>query len=417
LNVRTPVTPPETRGTGFLGWLSGAPVAETRSRRRAHADRVVVRVTQGGLDNSYVPLAEHLGFFPRASVGASNARDGEGAPLTLHVAGLAEPVQTDITERHKNFRRRAFWQTFFERHHLVEGDSIVIERRSAYEYHIAPLAKPSAPHAPREWSAAEVRATVSDYLEMLEAETGDQRYSKAEHRRKLQAKLSPGRTEAAIEFKHANISAAMTELGLPYIRGYKPRSNYQAELVSEIVRRVEGGQLPTALRAAPVPKPRRGLKQTPVPPGLSHKPGGRHIDYGRLQEENRKLGRLGEHLVVQFEVEQLRNCGHADLADRVQWAAKDLGDGLGYDVLSFDVAGNERYIEVKTTALGAQTPFYVSSAELEFARSHPKSFALYRVYDVRSNPLFYALEGDITPMIDLVPTVYRAQPKGGRKPE
>jgi hypothetical protein len=208
----------------------------------------------------------------------------------------------------------------------------------------------------------------------------------------------------------------MIELGLPYIRGYKPRRNYQAEIVSEIRRRVEDGQLPTVLQAAPVPEPGRGLKQAPVPRTPLHKLAGKHIDYGVLQEENRKLGSHGEHLVVQFEMEQLRQSGRTDLADRVEWAAKDRGDGLGYDVLSFDAAGNERYIEVKTTALGAQTPFYITSAELECARSYPESFALYRVYDARSNPAFYALERDITQAIDLMPTVYRAQPKGRRKP-
>jgi hypothetical protein len=404
----------ETRGTAFLGWPSGAPVTEASSKRRAHAGRIVVRVTRGGLDNSYVPLAEHLGFFPWDSVGASNARDGEGAPLTLYVDGLPEPVQTDITARHKNFRRRAFWRTFFDRHHMADGDRVLIERLSTYEYRIAPLTKPTAGHAAQEWNAAEVRAAVSDYLEMLAAEAAGQRYSKAEHRRRLLAKLSPGRTPQAIEFKHANISAAMIELGLPYIRGYKPRRNYQTELVSEIRRRVEDGQLPTVLQAAPVPEPGRGLKQAPVPRAPL---AARHIDYGLLQEENRRLGSDGEHLVFQFEVEQLRQSGRPDLADRVEWAARDRGDGLGYDVLSFDAAGNERHIEVKTTALGAQTPFYITSAELEFARSHPESFALYRVYDARSNPTFYALEGDITQAIDLMPTVYRAQPKGGRKPE
>jgi Domain of unknown function (DUF3883) len=37
------------------------------------------------------------------------------------------------------------------------------------------------------------------------------------------------------------------------------------------------------------------------------------------------------------------------------------------DILSFDTEGHERYIEVKTTALGEQTPLYITSAELEFA--------------------------------------------------
>ena len=74
---------------------------------------------------------------------------------------------------------------------------------------------------------------------MLEAELAGQRYSKAAHRRALLPRLNPVRTAAAVEFKHQNISAAMLGLGLPYIRGYKPMSNYQAALASEIRRHVE----------------------------------------------------------------------------------------------------------------------------------------------------------------------------------
>lgn len=266
-----------------------------------------------------------------------------------------------------------------------------------------------------EWSTAEVSETVADYLVMLCAEVAGRPYSKAEHRRVLQAKLNASRTPQAIEFKHANISAAMIDLGLPYIRGYKPRGNYQKELISEIRRRVADPQLLAALRAelhASIP----GTLLPAEPPILpSRKRSGRHIDYGLLQEENRRLGTAGEQLVVAFEQKQLSESGHSDLAQRVRWAARDDGDGLGYDVLSFDSDGHRRYIEVKTTALGAETPFYISSAELEFARTHPGSFVLYRVYDVLDNPHFYVLEGDIAEAVDLVPATYRAQVKSSHE--
>lgn len=266
-----------------------------------------------------------------------------------------------------------------------------------------------------EWSAAEVRESVADYLVMLCLELAGRRYSKAEHRRALRAKLDASRTPQAIEFKHANISAAMIELGLPYIRGYKPRGNYQAELVGEIQRRMIEPQLLAALRADPgiaSPETLRSA-EPPQPPPRKHV--GRHVDYGLLQEENRKLGELGEQLVVQFERRQLIQIGRGDLADLVRWAARDDGDGLGYDVLSFDPIGSHRYIEVKTTAMGAQTPFYLSSAELDFSSSHPDRFVLYRLYDVLRDPHFYILVGDITRAADLVPTVYRAQLKSNRK--
>lgn len=46
-----------------------------------------------------------------------------------------------------------------------------------------------------------------------------------------------GRSPGAIEFKHANISAILIEIGFPYLDGYKPRGNYQ-ELLRKKWRRV-----------------------------------------------------------------------------------------------------------------------------------------------------------------------------------
>ena len=66
-------------------------------------------------------------------------------------------------------------------------------------------------------------------LQMLTMELAWQTCSKTEHRRKLQSRLI-NRSDGSIEFKHGNISAAMIDLGLPYVRGYKPRMNYQALL-------------------------------------------------------------------------------------------------------------------------------------------------------------------------------------------
>jgi Domain of unknown function (DUF3883) len=245
---------------------------------------------------------------------------------------------------------------------------------------------------------------------MLRAGVGGQPYSKAERRRMLQPKLDPRRTPQAIEFKHANISAVMIGMGLPYIRGYKPYGNYQAELEAEVRRRLEDPHLLAALRVTRAGAPAEDLQRTEPPPAL-RKRSGRKIDYGLLQEENSRRGRLGEQLVVAFEQRQLREAGHPDLADRVRWVARDDGDGLGYDVLSFGTAGHERHIEVKTTALGAQTPFYISSAELEFARCHPRTFALYRLYDVLDRPRFYVLEGDVATRVALTPITYRAELK------
>lgn len=92
---------------------------------------------------------------------------------------------------------------------------------------------------------------------MLKAELSGQTVNKAEHNRGLQERLN-ARSKGSIEFKHANISAALLALGdLPYIDGYKPRSNYQSLLEQVILERltIEPDFLDRAA-AGPVVQPR-----------------------------------------------------------------------------------------------------------------------------------------------------------------
>ncbi len=70
---------------------------------------------------------------------------------------------------------------------------------------------------------------------MLECERRGEPYNKSAHRRRL-LQILRGRSETAIEFKHANISAVLLDGGFPrYIDGYKPRSNYQALLRQSVL--------------------------------------------------------------------------------------------------------------------------------------------------------------------------------------
>jgi Domain of unknown function (DUF3883) len=274
-----------------------------------------------------------------------------------------------------------------------------------------------APTAGRgvDWTNSEVKATVDDYLTMLAAEATGQDYSKADHRRALLRRLDSGRTESAIEFKHQNISAALVNLGLPYIRGYLPRGNYQAALATEIQRRLESDpSLLTQIMPGRSSSDRGGtLQLTEAPPTRARIRAGRHIDYGKLQEESRRVGTLGEELAVEYERKRLRDAGRHELADNVQWVARDIGDGLGYDIQSFDLSGQTLYIEVKATSLPAETPFYFSSAELDFARRHPQAYVLYRVSQVDDSPQFFVLRGHDVASLEMVAVTYQARlPRG-----
>jgi hypothetical protein len=102
------------------------------------------------------------------------------------------------------------------------GTATVVRRLTMLGYEVRPLDARTGEN----WRHAEVELIVADYLAMLMRELAGQPSNKTAHRRQLQQVL-PGRSEGSIEFKHANISAVMLELGYPYIRGYQPRSNFQ----------------------------------------------------------------------------------------------------------------------------------------------------------------------------------------------
>lgn len=283
------------------------------------------------------------------------------------------------------------------------------------------------PQTGKEWSENEVRLIVSDYFDMLEAELLDKTYKNSEHRKALVPQLS-GRSEGSIEFKHQNISAVLVEHGLPYIEGYKPRGNYQSLLSAEVDAFLEQNPgLLQALAAAPTlnpVEPKKLIKPNfdsviedppekitaPKPsekPWLSRR--ARKIDFAERDARNRQLAKLGEEFVFDLERYRLTMAGRDDLAQKVIWAARDIGDGLGFDILSFDEADDsERMLEVKSTGLGKFFPFYVTANELRCSEDIPEQFHLFRVFDFGRSPRLYILHGALSQLCQLDPVLYRA---------
>lgn len=273
-----------------------------------------------------------------------------------------------------------------------------------------------------DWSREEVEVIVADYLQMLTLELAGQSYNKTEHRRRLQHKLN-GRTDASIEFKHGNISAAMIDLGFPYIRGYQPRANYQAMLAIVAQEQVSGRATLDDVALAAVQQPAVVPLQTDFSKVKSDPPKRRHRaaeppswldfravkrDYFEREARNRSLGLAGEEFVVEFEHWRLVGIGQTRLADKVEHVSKSKGDGLGYDVLSFETDGRERLIEVKTTTFGRDTPFFVSRGELALSRGAKEQFHLYRLFEFRKAPRLFDLAGSLEQHCVLDPVTYRA---------
>lgn len=273
-----------------------------------------------------------------------------------------------------------------------------------------------------DWTRLEVEAIVNDYLNMLSLELAGQAYSKAAHRRALQQKLN-GRSDGSIEFKHCNISAVMMDLGFPNIRGYQPRLNYQSLLREVVEEQVNSQPALDALALAAAEQPAVSPDVLDFTKVIADAPTRRHIasepdpsrdyapirrDYIAREARNTMLGLAGEEFVVRFEHWRLHQLGKTKLADRVEHVAQTRGDGLGYDVLSFDANGKERFIEVKTTAFGKETPFFVTRNELDFSKDASDNFVLCRLFEFRQSPRLFALDGALDQHCMLDPVTYRA---------
>jgi len=108
-------------------------------------------------------------------------------------------------------------------------------------------------------------------------------------------------------------------------------------------------------------------------------------NFERRQKQLRRLGDRGEAVVLGLERKRLVDAGKRELARRIVHVSQ-RNTGAGYDILSFDVDGSERPIEVKSTsAANLSGGFYISSNEL----NKSESLANYHIYLVfRANSMW-----------------------------
>lgn len=270
------------------------------------------------------------------------------------------------------------------------------------------------------WSTVENEIIIRDYFEMLSSELSGKAYSKTAYRKNV-LKLIPDRTEGSIEFKHQNISAALIKLGLPYIPGYLPRYNYQKVIEEKVVeylmqnKSVESYfehfadkelndslsfQFEKMLVKSPaierIEEPEAFYSRSPI-----------KINYLEREQSNAKLGFLGEKLILNYEKWNLKRMGKDKLAEQVEWIAHLEGDGAGFDILSKNSNGSDKYVEVKTTKLSKKTPFFFSRNELMFSEQNAENYHLYRLFNFENQAQFFIKIGGLNHICQSVPISYK----------
>lgn len=259
------------------------------------------------------------------------------------------------------------------------------------------------------WSTIEVELIVADYFQMLSLELANKPFSKAAHRRQLLPLLN-NRSDGSIEFKHQNISAVLIKLGQPYIKGYLPRFNIQSLLAEKVIEYLSKNpsleNLFQTFADQPiiqntkqvdftgliVQSPEKREKNIAADPEAIYHRNPMKINYLEREQRNSQLGILGEQLVIDYEKWSLTKTGKEHLADRIEWISKN-DDGAGFDILSFNTDGTDKYIEVKTTKLGKETPFFFSKNELYFSQKKEDHYHLYRLFNFDSDTKIFTKQG------------------------
>lgn len=142
------------------------------------------------------------------------------------------------------------------------------------------------------------------------------------------------------------------------------------------------------------------------------------INYARRYKNLKKIGDIGELLAIEVEKKRLIAEGRPDLADQIEHVARTIGDGLGFDILSFERVGSdyrEKYIEVKSTTGAKNKPFDITANEVEVSEKKGQQYCIYRFYGLSSTAKeirYYECRGSIKENFILEATAFKAYYKG-----
>ena len=108
----------------------------------------------------------------------------------------------------------------------------------------------------------------------------------------------------------------------------------------------------------------------------------RKINWQEVSHHRTKLGFSGEKFVISYEIKRVFDFAPQDLG-RIIHLSEEQGDGAGFDIISLNHDGSDKYIEVKTTTDGADTPFYMTENERAYfnINKDEDNLFIYRVFN------------------------------------
>lgn len=156
-----------------------------------------------------------------------------------------------------------------------------------------------------------------------------------------------------------------------------------------------------------------------VNPAVSHKEWAKgkgkaapKVNYEKEAKKYKRYGDRGEYIVWRAEIDRVMNDLHISRAKaekKVQWLAQD-SDSYGYDILSVNPDGSDRYIEVKATSgKVGDMDFYYTENEHQKALEYKEDYYIYIVFEILSkNPKIWRIQNPfLTNELELKPVQYK----------
>lgn len=142
-------------------------------------------------------------------------------------------------------------------------------------------------------------------------------------------------------------------------------------------------------------------------------------DYVAEEIVKTKLGKKNEKIIFEMELKRLIEEEATEQVKKMEEFFKNKTENEGYDILSFELDGNgkyvEKYIEVKSTKGNEGTPIDITADEVKFAKDNIDKYYLYRVIKSDSDDVYYKIMTGRELLneseYDFVPTSFRIYDK------
>lgn len=260
-----------------------------------------------------------------------------------------------------------------------------------------------------DWNPDELGLIVSEYFDMLLRELNGESYDSGAYLQGLREVLD-GRSGKWIEFKLANISAALADLNLPCIAAYPPDGNVQGVLTEAVREFARDNPGPWKLSEPPIPD-----EQDVAPhaePGNdgpesnnSDVPGAGEPAPGADPADDSSSRRAVETRAMDVATAFYSSTG---------WSVKAADPGQPFELVCTRESGPELHVAVRGTA-GPGLPVFLAPPDVEHARTY-KPFDLYLLHGVsmdRSDPSCVRAEGGRPELVqDWDPSDDRLRPTG-----